>query len=397
MTRQMDRLRLSSLLLPMLLTGCSSLSWMGDWFGSDNNEEPPAELVDFVATRSMQRVWGADVGQGAGGQDLRLVPRLEGDRIFAADRTGLVEALDALTGSTVWRVERELSVSGGPGSGEGLVLLGTSDAKVVALDEATGDEVWRSRVSSEVLSVPQIAQGLVVVHTIDGTVTALAASDGERRWIYQRAVPTLTLRGGSTPFIYGATVICGFAGGKLVALDLLTGKLVWEASVTAPSGRSELERMVDIDADPVLADGVVYATTYQGDLAAVGAETGVVLWRRKLSSYAGLSADWRRIYVTDSADTVWAIDNLNGAALWKQRQMHGRRLTAPAILGDYLLVGDFEGYLHLLSTEDGSLAARIRIGDGPISSKPRVADETAYVLGDEGVLAAIRAAEPAGP
>ena len=194
--------------------------------------------------------------------------------------------------------------------------------------------------------------------------------------------------------ISGTAVICGFADGKLMSLDLATGRVRWEASAGVAKGRSELERLIDVAADPVVLDGVIYVVTYQGDLVAVAEDSGIVLWRRPLSSYAGLAADWRQVYVSDSGDNVWAVQQQNGAALWRQRDLYNRRLSAPAVLGDYILVGDFQGYVHLLSRTDGGFEGRIRVGDGPISAAPVVVGDVAYVYGDDGKLAALSVATP---
>jgi len=366
------------------------MSWMTDWFSGSSKEEPPAELVEFTPSVEVRTVWRDDVGAGRDEQRVNLVAEVRDGRVLVADREGLVEARDAATGKVLWKVETDLPLSAGPAAGEAILVVGTSDAELVGLDLSSGEEKWRQRASSEVLALPRVWGGTAVAHSIDGSLIALDADSGEQRWVYQLPVPTLTLRGSSAPVIGGSgLVISGFASGKLVALDMDTGRLVWETSVTAPSGRSELERMVDISADPVLYDGVLYVGTYQGDLAAVAEITGAVLWRRDLSCYAGLSVDWRRVYVTDSNDVVWAIDPRSGAALWKQDRMQRRRLSGPALVDDYVVVGDYEGYLHWLSKDDGEFVARTRVGSAPISTKPRVVDDIVYVYGDDGDLAAL--------
>jgi outer membrane protein assembly factor BamB len=273
------------------------------------------------------------------------------------------------------------------------VLLGTRDAEVIALNESDGAELWRSRLSSEVLSVPQVQGETVVVHTIDGKLYGLDVESGAQQWEYDRTVPVLTLRGNSSPVIDGSSVIAGFASGKLVNLDLYSGDPRWETLVTPPRGRSELERIIDIDADPVIYDGIIYVCTFQGEVAALSMDTGVVLWRRPVSSHAGLSADWRHVYVSDAKDQVWALDPHTGAGLWKQDKLLNRRLTAPAILDDYVLVGDLEGYVHWLSYEDGSLMARTRVGNAPISAPLRVVDDIAYVYTEDGVVTAMTAGD----
>jgi len=377
------------LFLATLVSGCSSVPLIGSWFES-GDEAPPAELTDFVPEIDIRTLWKAQVGDGIDKQRVKLLPFVDYRRLYVADREGLVEAFDLESGQLVWKTEQDAPLSAGPGFGEGLVLLGTSDAEVLALSEESGELQWKVRVSSEVLAVPRIARGMVVVQTIDDKVTGLDAANGEAIWIYQRPIPSLTLRGSSSPAISGGVAICGFASGKLVALELESGRPLWETTVTSPSGRSELERMVDVDTDPVIESGVIYVGTFQGDLAAVSEVTGAVLWRRPLSVYAGLSADWRRVYVTDTEDRVWAMDVDTAAAVWKQDAFLRRRLTAPGIVGDYLAVGDFEGYVHWLAQDDGRPVARSRVGGDPITVKPQVLDGIVYVYSDDGELAALQ-------
>jgi outer membrane protein assembly factor BamB len=235
---------------------------------------------------------------------------------------------------------------------------------------------------------------VAVAHTLDGKLFGFDVISGEQLWVYDRSTPILTLHGSGSPVISGRNVISGFASGKLVALDLASGDVQWEVSVSTPSGRTELERMVDLDGDPLLVDDTLYVTSYQGDLAAVSANTGVVLWRRKLSSYVGAGGDWRQVYAVDTRGHVWAIDTSNSSAVWKNEKLHGRRLSGPAVLSDFVLVGDFEGYLHWLSQEDGRMVARIRVGSDPISATPVVVGEVVYVLGEGGRLQALTLAPP---
>ncbi len=385
--------RLAPLFAAALLAGCSSMPDPFGMFESDN-QEPPAELTDFTATLQLKTLWSVDAGEGSEEQYLRLVPAMHHDRLFVADSEGMVRAIDAETGKTLWQVETEAPISGGPGLGDGLVLLGTRDAEIIALSEEDGSELWRARVSSEVLSVPRAYGGIVVTHTIDGKLYGLNSTDGSRVWVYDRTVPILTLRGNSSPVIEGNNVVAGFANGKLVSLALGSGNPQWETLVTPPRGRSELERIVDIDADPFVYDGIAFVCTYQGEVAAVSLDTGVVLWRRDLSSHAGVAADWRALYVTDDQDRVWALDPGNGAALWRQEKLLNRRLSAPAIVDDYIVVGDLEGYLHWLNYEDGAFVARVELADAPISATPLVVNDVVYVYADDGSLSAVSAAPP---
>jgi outer membrane protein assembly factor BamB len=378
---------LSIALSTLLLSGCSSMNPL-NWFAADEPTDPPAELTEIENPIALNTLWSRSVGGGTDEKRINLVVVVDLDRLYLAQRDGSVMAVEAASGKELWQTDTGLALAGGPGVGEGLVLVGTSDAEVVALDAENGEERWRARVSSEVLSVPKIAQNVVVVHTIDGKLFGLDALDGSQIWAYDRSVPVLTLHGSSSPVISGDKVICGFSNGKLVALNLASGAVLWESSVGIPRGRTELERMVDIDGDPLVKDGVIFVTSFQGDMVAVDESSGSVYWRRKLSAFVGPGIDWRGLYVSDAQGQVWGVDYNNGTALWKNKKLLNRWLTSPAVLGDYVVVGDLEGYLHWLSSRDGRLLARVRVGDAPITARPMVYDGRLYVLGDGGTLAA---------
>ncbi len=381
------------LLSAAALAGCGTFADPGEWFSSAEVVEP-SPLVDLQNQIQPQTLWSRDVGSGTDNQRLGLVPRVVGDTVYTADARGRVEATAIADGSRRWRVELETPVGGGPGVGEALVVLGTSDAEVIALDVESGGERWRSQVSSEVLSVPAVAGGIVVVHTVDGKLFGLEAAVGTERWRYERQVPTLTLRGSGSPVISGGAVYVGMAGGKLIALRVDNGELLWDLSITVPSGRSELERLADVDSDPIVIGGGVFVATYQGEVAAIDQRNGRPVWQRKISSYSGMAADLDGLYVSDTEGVVWGIDIRSGSARWSQDALKHRRLSSVALLGGLVVVGDFEGYLHWLDKSDGSMVARTRVGSDPITTGIQVANGILYVQGDGGQLAAVRLPAP---
>ncbi len=376
-------------LAALALGGCATVS---DYLNTQDTNEPPAELVEFQPTARVAGAWSREVGAGVGDQYLRLVPVVRGDRVYAAGRDGRVRAFGADSGAPVWEADLDVPVSGGPGVGEGLVLVGTSDGEVYALAEADGALLWQARVSSEVLAAPVAGRGVVVVRSIDGRLFGLDSATGERLWVYGSSVPLLTLRGTSAPVVSGDLVVTGFDGGRLTGVRLDDGALAWERRVATPRGRSELERMVDIDSRPVIVDDAVYVATFQGRIAALDLLSGRPLWDRDMSSHAGFQVAGGTLYVTDSDSHVWALDRFNGNALWRQKKLKARRLTAPAVVGDWVAVADFEGYVHLLSRQDGSLAARVQVGGGGVTAQPVARGGMLYVYDNSGRLSALRPA-----
>lgn len=374
--------------LTLGLAGCMSLNPM-DWLSSEKPANPPSVLGQQSNSIHPKTLWQANIGGGSDRKLLKLEPAIVGGRVYLASASGTVEARDAANGRTLWRVNTKSPISAGPGAGEGLVLVGTKDAHILALDAANGQQRWKVRVGSEVLAVPRIGSGVVVAHSLDGKLVGLDADTGAQRWSYEHEVPVLSLRGSSSPVILGSNVITGFANGKLSSIQLTTGDLNWEVSLGMASGRTELDRMTDIDADPLIIGDTIHAVTYQGDLAAISSADGSVLWRRKLSSYSGLGGDENRLYVTDDKDQIWAFDRSTSNSLWKQSNLLYRRLSAPIPFRGYVVAGDFEGFLHWFKSEDGSIVARTRLGSAPITAAPQVVDGRLYVYGDGGDFAAI--------
>jgi outer membrane protein assembly factor BamB len=394
----------------LLLGGCSWFSWL-PFVGDDDDEEEktePAKLIKFDEELRVRREWSANIGDGLGKKFLRLRPAVAADRVYSADGYGLVEAHERFTGKRLWRAQvgddgasalsalnvidrRDASyLTGGVGLAHGYVLLGTTGGDVYALDAGDGKEVWHVDVGSEVLAPPVGGAGLVFVRTIDGRLLALERADGAVRWSFDNQVPVLTLRGTGTPLYDDGIVYAGFANGMVAAIRAENGEPVWQHRVMLPEGRSELERMVDVDSTPVVSGGVLYVVAYQGRLKALRASDGSLLWERDLSGHVDLAEGYSHIYVIDEDDVVTAIDERTAEPVWQQEGLFRRDLSGPIAFSNYLVVGDGDGYLHVLAQSDGRFLGRTKVDGKGIRSRPMVADGLIYVLGNSGDLRALR-------
>lgn len=360
--------------------------------GSKNSDPRPATALNKTLAKSFQaeRAWQLGFGKGTQGSQLQLQPAVEANRVYAADASGRVIAADASSGRVLWQQRLDLPLSAGPDVAGNSLVLGSTEGDLIALSTADGNERWRTQLSSGILAVPSIIGDLVVVHSIDDDVFGVDLADGSIRWQYAYSAPALTLHGNSTPIPAGDGVLIGKSGGKLVKLELDRGLPLWETLVTRPSGRSELERITDIDVDPLVIGDRVYVAVYNGDLAAVNLNSGELLWRRELSSHAGLAADDSSLYVTDSDDGLWAATLEDGSALWHQEALRYREITAPQIAGRLLFVGDSEGYLHWFSIDGGRYLGYQRIGKDAISHRPVLSGGQVFLQTDDGSLTALR-------
>ena len=397
----------AALLLPaFLLAGCSWFSFL-PWVDEKEKKvdaDEPVELQDFDAEAKLVRLWRAKVGRGLGRKYLRLRPAVLADRIYAADAYGSVVALNRFSGKRVWQASvgepdegpfyefwdrRDPAfVTGGIGTGGGLVLLGTTRGEVIALDAGDGTEWWRAEVSSEVLSRPTIADDAVIAQTADGRLVALEAEDGSQRWAYDSQVPLLTLRGTAAPVVESGLVFAGFGDGNVTAIEVRSGAPIWRQRIMLPQGRTELDRMVDVDGTPLLASGLLLAASFQGRLKAMNPTDGRVVWDIEASSYLDLAEGYGHVYLVSDDDVVNAFAIASAAAAWQQENLRNRRLTSPLAFGNYLLVGDEEGWLHVLAQSDGRFLAR-RKAPGGLRSPLVEVDDVVYVLADDGSLEAL--------
>lgn len=360
----------------------------------DEIELEPAKLVDIQTTIDIKKLWSAKLGGDAEFLRVNLQPAGDGNRIYAASRDGNVSAFQPETGKRDWQTELNAELSAGPGVGEGIVAVGTADGYIIVLDAKTGTEQWRADLKGETLAAPVITGDLVIVVTIDNRLHALRALDGNERWVVEQSTPRLTMRGSATPAIAGNSVIAGFDNGRLLAVDLDSGNVIWDSMLAPPSGRSDLERLSDIDGRISIVGQDVYASGYQGRIAAVAVESGQVLWAREISSYVGVAADWTNVYTTNDAGEVIAFFRRNGTESWRQDSLLRREPTLPVAFYTTVAVGDLEGYLHFFSVIDGVPVARLRMGKAAISTSPVVVADRLYVQSDSGHIAAYAVQQP---
>jgi len=362
----------------------------------DKEVAPPAELVDIQTTLRVQQLWSTGLGGGA--EDLRLALGLAGDAetVFAASRDGDVRALEAANGRTRWRTKVDLALASGPGFGGAMVAVGTNEGDVVALDASTGKQLWKARVGGEVLATPLVTADRVVVRTVDGRLRALAAKDGREQWVVEELVPRLSLRGTSAPVQAGDAVICGFDNGKVMAVAIESGDILWQAQVSSARGRSELERLADVDSAVRVSGEDVYAVGYQGRAAMLGLDNGQVWWARDVSSYRGLAIDDDQVYVATSDGDVVALRRRDGAVVWQQEALKRRSLGTPAVIGNTVVVGDYDGYLHWLDRSTGKFVAREHPGGARISAAPLTMGGRLVVMDENGKVVAYRSGDAAG-
>ncbi|WP_415889095.1 outer membrane protein assembly factor BamB [Neptuniibacter sp. SY11_33] len=369
-------------LLAAVVSGC------GFW-GDDGEEIEPTPLESFDAEKKVSVLWSTSAGSGMKGKFHQFQPAIDHDAIFAADADGSVTAFDLETGKKRWAVELEQSIVGGVGAKFGKVAVTTDEGEVIVLAADNGNELWRGKVSSEATSATQFNAELAVIQLINGKIVAFEASTGERRWVYDSQVPRLTLRGTSTPIVASDVTFAGLASGKLVALDNQKGIPIWENRVALPQGRSELERMVDIDGRPLLVDGMLYVTSYQGRLVAINPFRAQVVWAQDVSSYRSMAEGFGNIYVSEADDSVQAFDRGSSASVWRQTKLQYRSITAPVSLGSEIAVADRQGYIHFLSQIDGRFIARHKLDSSGVYGDMVVKDDVLYVLTNGGRLAAL--------
>lgn len=368
------------LLLPLVLAAC----------GSKEEMLAPSPLPDFRAEVTFDRLWSADSGVGRTSDGLALVPAVTGAAVYAADADGRLSAWARADGKRLWQQETGEPVSAGPVAGYDQVFVGTREGELIAYAAGTGERLWRVQLAGEVLAVPALDADAVVVKTTDGRLTLLDRLTGTLRWTHDSGATALSLRAASSPLLLADAVLVGTPAGILQALERSSGQLIWERRIAEPSGKSELDRLVDIAGDFVLQQDRLYVATYQGRMVAMDLRSGQFSWQQPLSTFQALAADADHAYAVDADSRVVALRATDGVVLWRLESLLGRSLTGGAILGDWLLVGDYQGWLHVIRRADGVLVGRRKIDGAGMAVTPVVDDGTVFALGNGGKLAVLQ-------
>ena len=369
----------------LVVAGCSK----------DKDVEPPAKLVNFPTKLPVKELWGDKVGGGKKQVKLRLGlgPAYDDGLVFAASDKGELAAVNLESGRQVWvKRFKKMQLSAGPGAASGMVVVGSTKGWVIALEAASGKERWRVRVNSELLSAPAISEKVVVMRSVDGRLHGLDAASGKELWSVEQQVPRLSLRGTAIPVIAKEIAVSGFDNGKVMAVSLTTGDTVWDTALASPRGRTELDRLVDIDSAVSVVGDNVFATGFQGRTAMIALDSGQIWWAHDMSSYRGLAADEENLYVTESDGSVAALRQRDGSEIWRNDKLKRRGLSTPVVTSTAIAVADYQGYLHWLDKPTGELVARERIAKFRVSNPPIAVKDTVVVLTDSGKLAAYRAA-----
>jgi outer membrane protein assembly factor BamB len=374
-----------------IITALVFLGLLASCGGDKDNTEPPAELTAIEYDVPLQLNWSLDTRADKNRASYRLRPLLIGDRIYSIDTGGTVVCVDLVKGRKLWKFDTELTPITGLGGNDQILIATSQDGDIVAFRES-GDELvelWGIRVESEIRATPVVDDDQVFVRSVDGKLRSLAIADGAEQWVVSRRVPALSLTGNSEPLVAGPLVFTGFDDGKVIAYERASGQTRWESTISAPRGRTEIERLVDVDGRFVLSNGVIYVASFQGRLAAIQAVSGDLLWSREFSSYQPIAIDDDALYLSADDSHLWAIDRRTGSAFWKQDVLHARKITAPAIIGDNLVVADLDGYLHWFSKSEGTLLSRIRTSYTRNYVQPITWQDSVLTLDKLGLLASV--------
>lgn len=373
--------------LLLAITGCSTLSSLNPFASKPSTRNQPAALTEVKPTATVRTVWSEKIGKAG---QYSFAPAVVGGDVFTAAADGTITRINAATGRSVWSINAGTKLTAGVGSDGDTIVVAGEKGTVLAFD-GNGKQRWKAQASSEVLSTPAVGQNVVIVRSLDNRVVALDAETGVRKWFLQRTAPALTLRTSPGITIVNSTAFVGLAGGRLLAVTLNNGAPRWEVAVGDPRGTTELERIADISGSPVVSGRDVCAVAYQGRVACFDAASGTPRWAKPLSSDVGVAVDERFVYASDERGGLSAFARDGGTSIWRTTQLANRRLSTPVSSNRLVAVGDYQGYIHFFSKEDGSLAARISTDGSPILAAPVSAGANFIFQTQSGTLVAVAA------
>jgi len=394
-------------LMALTLNGCSTVK---GWFGGHKNTaSEPAELKKMTNAIAVKRIWSTGIGDGEEKLWLRQKPAVLGNKVYVVDDGGHVRALDAMSGKVVWETKAiemrssgsrlffwrkhstETGLTSSVGIGTGIVVVGGRNGEVIALDAETGSKKWSAKITSEVISTPLVVDDRVIIRGGDGRVFGFDIADGTRKWVFDRALPTLSVRGNGSPVPGAGVIYVGYEDGTVVMLRTADGLQGWEQAVADPDGRTELDRVADVDGEIQVGSDAVFATSYHGQSMALSLNNGRPIWSRDIGSYGGLAMNDTTIIIADKQGVVHGLSRADGSGTWKQEGLQRRMLTTPVIQGNYAVVGDLEGYLHWMKIDTGEIVARVRVQSAYLRGTPVISPEgVLYALTAEGELAAYK-------
>lgn len=367
-----------------ILSGCNYIT------GGADNSTPPMALTKIKPEQEFQQLWSVKTGKGTRGSYLKLKPLIINDKIATIDAEGLLQLRQRADGKLLWQKDLKQRITQGVSGNHQQLLVSTAYGKVIVLDATNGNELWQHDLEKTILNNPLLAGKDVFIQTADGILYSLNSSTGKLNWEYKFVTPDLTLYTTASPIVWKDTVIAGFASGKVAAFSRETGMPLWERQIADSSGSSIIKRMVDIGADPLIYNGILYVVSYQGNIKAINLTNGHQEWTHELSAISNIAANNKHLYISDTEGTVWALNRLTGRVLWKQDHMQMRDLSGVAYSDKTIVVGDYEGYLHGLADNHGDFIARTKLSSSGIRVAPQVKNGIIYILDNSGTLAAYK-------
>lgn len=378
--------RTGLILILVSTVGCSKID---DYMLGKDNTPNPEPLKTLVSKQKLTEKWVVPVAAGGTKKNnayLKLKPVVIDKIIYTADNSGVIQATNKTNGKQIWSKKTNLSIISGPVVAKGFLVVGTDSSEIVAFKQSNGDEVWKNTLSSDVLAKPLIAQNKIIAKTIDGNLYAFELATGKQLWLSNHGAPSLILKASSSPVIVqGNMLLVGYSDGKMDAVDLQTGQVLWQRSIAYATGSSDIERLVDIDADPIVEGDTALLATYQGYVGALALSSGQFIWRKPASTFSNIAVKGNTLFMTDSNDIIWSINKHTGQVNWKQTELKARGLTEPVIMDDQLIFGDKTGVLHILSAHNGEFISRAQLS-GAITIAPSVVGKNIYVMTTNGKL-----------